>query len=139
MKYIFSFCIIMFLKTSCEKETTAPLNLEGIWNSYPSDLVSLLEINKEKASIELGCANAEIPTSVQLNAAGKGSYTGIFQQGRPVIPVNYNPKDDQRAAKFDLSYEGDILSIKIMDAKTNASIGDFQYKKGVAKNILKCL
>jgi hypothetical protein len=133
---IISFTLIIFALVQKCDEPPKP-SVAGTWISYPDELVSVLEINKKKAIFEFGCANAEINEEVDVNV--KKKYSGIFQQGRPVLPENYNPKDDQREALFEFEYDGELLKVKIFDPNPYAGEMGFWYKRGVAKNIPKCL
>ena len=111
----------------------------GEWNSFPSDLVSNLTIEKNKTTFEFGCGGAEISEGLILKESESKTYTGIFTQGRPVIPANYNPKDDQKEVQITFTYMNNELNARIVDFKTGIEIGKFDYRRGGNKNIPKCL
>jgi hypothetical protein len=142
MKNLKLFIFLLLLSFSeCENSKGQQMvpNIKGTWNSYPSDNISNLEISEAKTFFEFGCATAEINSPITVRKGTINEFKGIFQRGRPVIPVDYNPKDDQREARFQFALDDEILNVSIIDTKDGSKIGDFKYKKGTPKNIVKCL
>jgi hypothetical protein len=123
---------------SCEKVPSSD-SLVGTWNSFPADNIALLEIRADKAVFEFGCGSAEIMSAIEIDDLKAREYNGVYQRGRPVIPVDYDPKTDQVNAIFTFKRKGEILNVSINEALSKTEISKFEFKRGSNKNIIKCL
>ncbi len=139
MKKSFFVLFASLLLMACPAPKPEFSRVLGEWNSYPSDLVSNLTIEKEKTTFEFGCGGAEISEELFIKEGVNNAYKGIFTQGRPVIPANYNPKDDQKEVRITFTYINNELNARIVDFKTGIELGNFDYRRGGNKNIPKCL